>query len=257
MSRPNLIRNACLTVALACGSAGVLTAQDAQSEKWENTITLYGWAAAMSGTEAIGPISATVDVPFSDILDNLKMGAMLNYMGRGKTWVTGADFIYMKLGSDVAVPSTGNTVAEVKFKQWLFEVDGGYRVLPWMDALIGVRIPVLEAEIVPDVNLPSASTKSGSQSWIAPLIGARVFVPITKHLTVIGRGDLGGFQIGGQNTTWQAAGYLNYKFGKHFSTELGYRAINADYATGTRGQQGYFLYDVTSFGGLLGLSYTF
>ena len=253
----NSLRHACLSVMLVCGTAGMLTAQDAQTPKWENTITLYGWAAAMSGTEAIGPISATVDVPFSDIMDNLKMGAMLNYVGRGKTWVTGADFIYMKLGSDVAVPSTGTTVAEVKVKQWLFEVDGGYRVLPWMDALIGVRVPVLEAEIVPDVNLPSASTKSGTQSWFAPLIGVRVFVPVTKHLTVIGRGDLGGFQIGGTNTTWQAAGYLNYKFGKHFSGDLGYRAINADYATGTQGQQGYFLYDVTSYGGLLGLSYTF
>ena len=145
----------------------------------------------------------------------------------------------------------------MKVKQWLFEVDGGYRVLPWMDALIGIRVPVIEAEVVPDVELPDASEKSKSESWFAPLIGVRVFLPVTKHLTVIGRGDLGGFQIGGTNTTWQAAGYVNYKFGQHFSGELGYRAINADYATGTPGQQGYFLYDVTSYGGVFGLSYTF
>ena len=257
MSRSNSLRNASLTLALACGFAGTLAAQDAQTQKWENTVTLYGWAAAMSGTEAIGPISMTVDVPFSDIMDNLKMGAMLNYVGRGKTWVTGADFIYMKLGSDLAVPSTGTTVAEVKVKQWLFEVDGGYRVLPWLDALIGVRVPVIEAEFVPNTDNPNFSAKSQSESWFAPLIGARAIVPLSKHFTVIARGDLGGFQIGGTNTTWQAAGYVNYKFGKHFSGDLGYRAINADYATGTKGQQGYFQYDITNFGGLLGISYTF
>jgi hypothetical protein len=252
----NSFRTTCLSVVLLGAAAGSLAAQSPAKQPWENTVTLYGWGAAMSGTQGIGPLTATVDIPFSEILDHLKMGAMLNYMGRGQTWVTGADFIYMKLGQDATTPG-GTTVAEVKLKQWLFEVDGGYRVLPWMDALIGVRVPVIEAEVVPDVNFPNASEKSASETWFAPLIGVRVFLPVTKHLTVIGRGDLGGFQIGGTNTTWQAAGYLNYKFGRHFSTELGYRALNADYATGTPGQPGYFLYDITNYGGLLGLSYTF
>ncbi len=74
---------------------------------------------------------------------------------------------------------------------------------------------------------------------------------------MIGRGDLGGFGIGGTNNTWQGAGYLNYGFGKGWSATLGYRAINADYDTGTPGEAGYFLYDVTSYGGLLGVAYTF
>lgn len=247
-------RSACLAVVLASGAAGGLNAQDA---KWENTFTLYGWAAAMEGTIGINRISATIDVPFSDILDNLKMGAMLHYVGRGEKWVTGADVVYMKLGSDVARPSNGNTVAEVKMQQWLLEVDGGYRVTPWMDALIGIRVPVIESEFVPNTDNPNFTGKSASESWFAPLIGARIVLPVTKHLTVIARGDLGGFQLGGQNTTWQGAGYLNYGFGKGWSGTLGYRAINANYDTGTPGEDGYFLYDVTSSGGLLGVAYRF
>jgi len=254
MFRPTPIRSACVAALLACAALGPLQAQDA---KWENTFTLYGWGAAMSGTMGVGPIEASVDVPFSEILDYLKMGAMLNYTGRGKTWVVGTDFVYMKLGNDVATPNTGNTVAEVKLKEALFEVNGGYRVTPWMDALIGVRVPVIEEEIVPDVDLPSVSTRSKSESWWAPFIGARVIVPVGSHLSLIGRGDLGGFQIGGQNMTWQGAGYLNYGFGKGWSATLGYRAISADYDTGTRGEAGYFLYDVTSYGGVLGVAYTF
>ncbi len=254
MFRPKLIRSACLAVVLASGTLGSVQAQDA---KWENTFTLYGWAAAMSGTAGVNAVTATVDVPFSEILDNLKMGAMLNYTGRGAEWVTGADFVYMKLGSDIAAPNTGNTLADVRLKQWLFEVNGGYRVTPWMDALIGVRVPVIEGQITPDRDDPLLSERSSSESWFAPIIGARIVLPVSKHLTVIGRGDLGGFGIGGTNNTWQGAGYLNYGFGKGWSATLGYRAISADYATGTPGEEGYFLYDVTSYGGLLGVAYTF
>lgn len=256
MARSKSRYGAVLAVALVL-AGGTLQAQESETAKWENTVTLYGWAAAMSGTQAIGPLSATVDVSFSDILENLKMGAMLNYVGRGKTFVAGADFIYMKLGSDLALPSNGTEVAEVKLKEWVMEADGGYRVLPWLDVLIGVRVPVIEAEFVPNTDNPNFSGRSQSEAWFAPLIGARAIVPVTKHLSVIARGDLGGFQIGGTNTTWQAAGYVNYMFGDHFSTTLGYRAIYADYATGDPGQQGYFLYDITNFGGLLGVGYTF
>jgi hypothetical protein len=248
--------SACLAAALIL-AGGTLQAQAAATSKWEHTVTLYGWAAAMSGTEGIGPLTATVDVPFSDILDNLKMGAMLNYDGRGETYVVGADFIYMKLGSDLALPSGSTEVAEIKLKQWLFELNGGYRVLPWLDALIGVRVPVIEAEFVPNTDNPSFSGKSNSESWFAPIIGARAIVPLSERFAVIARGDIGGFQIGGTNTTWQAAGYIKYDFGKHFAATLGYRAINADFATGTEGAPGYFLYDITNFGGLLGVNYTF
>jgi len=254
MFRPTLVRSACVAVVLAAGAVGTMSAQDA---KWENTVTLYGWGANMAGTVGVGPVEATVDVPFSKILDNLKMGAMLNYVGRGEKYVVGADFIYMKLGSDVATPNTGTTVAQVRMKQWLMEANGGFRVTPWMDALVGVRVPVIEAEITPDINDISGTTKSQSKSWVAPIIGARIVLPVGKHLTVIGRGDLGGFGIGGTNNTWQGAGYLNYGFGKGWSGTLGYRAINADYATGTRGQPDYFLYDVTSYGPVVGVAYTF
>jgi len=222
---------------------------------WESTVTLYGWAAAMSGWSTVGPVSAAVDVSFSEIWDNLKMGAMLNYQGRGEKWVAVADMIYMKLGSDVAVPSTGNTLADVTLKQWLLEGDGGYRVKPWLDVLVGLRVPIIETEIVPDRTNPLVSTKSKSETWVAPLIGARVELPFAKKFTGIARGDFGGFDIGGTNTTWQLAGYVNYRFGKGWSGTVGYRAISADYLTGSGIDT--FKYDITNFGPVFGLSYTF
>jgi len=258
MFRASLPRYAAIALALALGGTSAARAQDTTTTaKWENTVTLYGWAAALSGSMGIRVLDVSVDVPFSDILDNLKGALMFNYTGRGERLVAGTDFIYMDLGSDLSTPNTNTPLAEVRLKQWLIEGDVGYRVTPWMDALLGVRIPVIEGEIIPDGNVPAISERSRTESWVAPLIGARVMLPATRHLTVVGRGDLGGFGLGGTNNTWQAAGYLNYAFGKGWSASLGYRAISAGYATGTEGQPDYFKYDVTSSGGVLGVSFTF
>jgi len=240
---------------LLAGASGTAAAQATSTPaKWENTFTLYGWAAAMAGTTGVGNATASVDVPFSDILSNLKMGAMLNYQGRGEKWVAAADFIYMKLGSDLAVPQTGTTVASIRVKEWMVEADGGYRVTPWLDALVGIRIPILEAEITPDLNIPAASEKSSTQSWVAPVIGARAVLPFGKKFTGIVRGDVGGFDLGGTNTTWQAAGYVNYAFGKGWSGLVGYRDIYVNYKSSDTPA---FQYDMNNFGPVFGISYTF
>jgi hypothetical protein len=249
------LRTSLTAASLLFVATGPLAAQQAAAPKaWENTVTLYGWAAAMSGTTGVGPATASVDVSFSEILDMLKMGAMLNYQGRGEKWVAAADFIYMKLGSDVATPRTGVTVASIRVKEWMLEADGGYRVTPWLDALVGIRIPILEAEITPDVNIPSASEKSSTQSWVAPVIGARAVLPFGKKFTGIVRGDVGGFDLGGTNTTWQAAGYVNYAFGKGWSGTVGYRDIYVNYKSSDSPA---FEYDMNNFGPVFGLGYTF
>jgi hypothetical protein len=244
-----------LGVLLAAGSTGTASAQAAATPaKWENTVTLYGWAAGMAGTTGVGPAVASVDKSFSDVLSDLKMGAMLDYQGRGEKWVAIADFLYMKIGNDVAAPQSGTTIASITIKQFLLEGDAGYRIKPWLDALIGLRVPIIEGEVTPDVSIPQVSEKSGSQVWVAPIIGARAAIPFGKKFTGILRGDVGGFDIGGTNTTWQAAGYVNYGFGKGWSGTLGYRAIYANYKAGSSPE---FVYDMTNYGPLFAISYTF
>ena len=258
MHRPLPLHRAFLAASiLAALGAQPIRAQDAEPAGWTNTVTVYGWAVQMSGTAGVGPFTATVDVPFSEILDNLKMGGMLNYQGRGEKWVAAADVIYMKLGSDVARPSNGATLAEVKLKEWLIEGDAGYRVTPWLDALVGIRIPVIVAEIVPDRDNPIISEKSGTESWVAPVIGARVELPFARKFTAVARADVGGFDLGGTNMTWQLAGYVNYRFSKLVSGTIGYRALAADYETGTVGEQDRFEYDISNFGPAFGVSFTF
>ncbi len=116
-------------------------------------------------------------------------------------------------------------------------------------------MPIIEAELTPDRDIPLFSVKSKSETWVAPIVGARAELPFAKKFTGIVRGDVGGFDIGGTNMTWQAAGYVNYKFGKGWSGTVGYRAISADYLTGTGPDT--FKYDITNFGPVFGVSFTF
>lgn len=255
MVRSRSFIGACLVTILALAGPRPAGAQEASQTPWVNTVSLYGWIVQMSGTAGVGPYTATVDVPFSEILDNLKMGGMLNYQGRGEKWVAAADVIYMKLGSDVATPSGATTLAEVKLKEWLIEADGGYRIKPWLDLLVGIRIPIIITEITPDRDNPVVSAKSKSESWVAPVIGLRAEVPFGKKFTGIVRGDYGGFDLGGTNTTWQAAGYVSYRFSDLVSGTIGYRALAADYETGSGAER--FLYDITNFGPVFAVSFTF
>lgn len=257
MSRLSAFRPAAAAFVFLVGLNAAAFGQGRAPEPWRNLVTVYGWGANMSGLSSVDDITATVDVSFSEILDHLKMGAMLNYQGRNQTLVAAFDLVYMKLGSDIATPNTGATLAEVRLKQWLFEADGGYRVTPWLDALVGLRVPVIETSITPDRDNPVITANSNSESWVAPLVALRAEVPFGKKFTGIVRGDVGGFDLGGTNWTWQAAGYVNYRFSGVVSGTVGYRAISADYATGDEGQPGYFAYDINNFGPVFGVAFAF
>lgn len=257
MRRSSVLRAALSACAVSLALSAPAAAQQRAPQPWQNLVTVYGWGANMSGLSSVDGITATVDVSFSEILDHLKMGAMLNYQGRNETLVAVFDMVYMKLGSDIATPNTGDTLASVRLKQWLLEADGGYRVTPWLDALVGLRVPVIETSITPDRDNPLFTEQSGSVAWVAPLVALRAEVPFGKKFTGIVRGDVGGFDLGGTNWTWQAAGYVNYKFGGVVSGTVGYRAIGADYAKGDAGQPGYFAYDINNFGPVFGVGFAF
>ncbi len=81
-------------------------AQGQSSRAWQNDVFLYGLAAAVSGDAQFGPVQQSVDVSFSDLLDNLQMGFMGSYRGSSERFSVVADVIYLGLGnsSDSGLP---------------------------------------------------------------------------------------------------------------------------------------------------------
>jgi hypothetical protein len=72
---------------------------------------------------------------------------------------------------------------------------------------------------------------SASQSWISPLVGGRIEMPLSPKVAVIILGDVGGWGEGSQ-LEYQWVGVIGYKIKPKWTLQAGYRYLNADYKTG-------------------------
>ncbi len=76
------MRHLQLTAIAALAVALAVAAPAARAEDWKYDLYVYGLGAGMDGTAGIGPVDGTVDVSFSDILDNLELGFMGSFRAR-------------------------------------------------------------------------------------------------------------------------------------------------------------------------------
>ena len=72
---------------------------DGQSA-WKFYVAPYVWALSADGNVTVKGIKADVDVPFSDIRDQLNIAAMVEYGGRKGNWGVWGHTIYANLGKD-------------------------------------------------------------------------------------------------------------------------------------------------------------
>ncbi len=80
-----------------------------------------------------------------------------------------------------------------------------------------------------------------------------MFLDLTDDLSLVFRGDIGGFGVG-SDLTWNVAGLLLYDFdlfGMDASVATGYRALYQDFEDGSGANK--FAYDVTTQGPILGM----
>jgi hypothetical protein len=93
-----------------------------------------------------------------------------------------------------------------------------------------------------------------TKDWVDPFIGLRLGADLTKKLSLVLRGDIGGFGVGSE-FTWNASAIFGYHFTPMISAWLGYKALGVDYETGSLHRK--FEFDVTMFGPIMGLSIQF
>jgi hypothetical protein len=226
---------------------GCAQAFAAQPSQWKHTVMVYFLGAAMDGNAAIGNLAADVDVPFSDIADKLEFGAMGYYRAEKDQLSFGLDVIYMGLGGTAL-----NGLAEVDFDQWMVEGTAGWRATDVFEVFAGVRYNDVAAEIAG--RGPRAMKLSKSQGWYDPIVGSRLWLPLSGKLSCLARGDIGGFGVG-SDLTWQLGAYLRYATSKSSSLLLGYRYLDIDYEDGAGASR--FVYNVTIQGPALGFSWQF
>ncbi len=104
---------------------------------------------------------------------------------------------------------------------------------------------------------PIAVSGGKTQDWVDPIVGGRVFLDLADNLTLVFRGDVGGFGVG-SDFTWNVAGLLLYDFdlfGRDASFVAGYRVLDQDFEDGSGANK--FAYEITTHGPVFGLAIRF
>ena len=183
-----------------------------------------------------------------DIFSKLQFGGMLYMEVHNNDWAITSDLLYMNLEQEASpgvLISSGNLIAQ----QWAWEFAGLYRIIPFFEAGIGGRLNNIQADLVIDrkeiggeTTLISAEL---SETWVDPILLIRVSGDIKNKWLFQFRGDVGGFGIGSE-FSYQAQGFVGYRFNPLFQLTTGYRILGMNYDKGSGENR--FMYDMNIFG---------
>jgi len=195
-------------------SVGSAAAQDGASEsdnEWQYSAAVYLWGADIGGRTSTG---SSVEVGFSDIVDNLEGAFMGAFEARKGKWSIFTDAIYLDVAAskDLSIGPgpllTSNVNLDLTGK--VFHLTGGYNLLAEgqsrLDFIAGVRNLDLDTALVVTVDGPGplepppivASAADNTVDLIVGLQGKialsdRWFLP---YYVDVGSGD--------SDSTWQA-----------------------------------------------------
>ena len=237
-----------LKLALLALAASTLapTSVSGQTNHWRFDASMNLFLAGLSGDVTARGIPAELDLSFGDIVENLEFGAAGRFTVGYDRWSLSTEVSYLGLG-------TSTRAASIDVDQWLVEPSVGYRFCEWFEGFAGARYNRIDGDV--RFKGPLGKVATGTQDWWDPIVGANLSLPLVgRKLTFEGHFDIGGFGVG-SDLTWQAYPYLNWRFSKRSSAQLGYRWVATDYETGSGTSK--FRYDVIVEGPQVGLTLHF
>jgi len=227
-------------------------AEHEQDSKWEFILVPYLWMTGIDGDVTIKGRDADVDVSFDEILDNLDIALLNNFIAKRGKWEFFVQPNYMKLSPEGDVDRKSVTIdADVETEMLILEFGTFYRLGTWgsrfpvsLDVLGGGRYWHFDNEIDLDIDisLPGIDKDirrkrdvDADKDLIDPFVGLRVGTAITKKVRFDVRGDIGGFDISDDTSdlSWQAIGLIEYDLSKRIILGAGYRALDIRYGTGS------------------------
>jgi hypothetical protein len=237
------------------------------ADEWKWGVTPYLWAAGIDGTVNVGGHEADISQTFSDIVKDLDFGFMVNLQARKERFGLYSDVAFIGLGdtTDVTNPA-GAAILEVtaSVDEWIVDFGASWEVARWagcaacksgfVDLLLGGRYWNIQTELQAEhPAFPSGKSIDKSLDWIDPLVGARFATDLTPKLSLIGRADVGGFEIGdASKLTWSASAYLGWRFSPLVSGWAGYKYLSVE-----REDDRDNSVDLAMSGPVLGVAFTF
>jgi hypothetical protein len=229
------------------------------SKEYHLLLEPYLLTPAMSGTIGIGQLPSTfICMPAGKVLSYLQFGAMLYAEVHNDRFAYTSDILYASLGQD-ASGKNGVLSGNATVKQFWWEVEGLYKVQPWLEFGVGARINSVNNGLNVNIAGPSGTINKNAKkgaTWVDPLLVTRLKGAINNKWLLQLRADIGGFGIGSQ-LAWQLQPDVYYRVSKLFEVGLGYRIISMNYHTGTEHTDNWFLFDMEEYGPQLRLGFNF
>jgi hypothetical protein len=206
-----------LVLSLAPCRAADVPADVEPADAWQVSFIPYLWITEVHGNVRIGDRTAPIDVGFDEVFDLLGSGELLGGMG------------YLEARRDRLILFTDATGSVVRTKQDVpvgkadlaadfatLEFGLGWRIYQGfgaisVDALVGGRYNYLYNSI--DVTTDrgrSGAGRSATVDFVDPFVGGRWAVRLTDALSLVFRGDIGGFGAGSQ-LAWSLLGGVRYE----------------------------------------------
>ena len=239
----------CLAVCIVLVS-NTVNAKSPEDE-WQFTLApLFLWGVNINGDAQIGPVTAPLDLDFTDdILENLGAVFTVHFEARKRDLTLFAEYQYVDLEPSASIPN-GPSV-DIDFTTQLAEFGAGYRVATWgitdIEPIIGTRWTSQDVGVSLQVG---PSLIESDNDWWDFFVGVRTFTHFNEKWTLISRGDIGG---GGSDFVWNLSFIVDYKFKEWCSVFAGYRWLDYDYSSGSG--KNHYAYDALQQGPLAGISF--
>ena len=163
---------------LAAAAQAQEAARDTPEDRWVVSVIAYAWAPSVDGHASVGGQKADVDMPFSDMLEDLTLGAMGAVSARRGRFGFYVNPFFARTRSD---ESSGDFETRVRSDSSMVGVGGLYRLLDWeaepaaagprggqLEALAGARVTYMRTEINGRHGLPKLDD---SHTWVDPIVG--------------------------------------------------------------------------------------
>lgn len=238
-------------VAALVGLAGW---QQPVAAQWRFETTPFLWASGMDGSITVRQFTGDLDIGLGDLLDEVDGALMLPVEGRNGRWGIGFEIIYVNI-SDQEVGIRGVGMSDFQANNRIIELAPRYTVFSLghtsLDVLAGGRYMRIDNSLfLVNDSFPSL-TLLLNESYIEPLLGLRTRTAF-RRWTFLAHGDVGGFNVGSE-ITWQALGWVGYRFSRQLTLRGGYRVLDIDFEEDDEA----FRYDLAIKGLMIGASFSF
>lgn len=221
---------------------------------WLVEWTPYLWASGLDGNVGIRGQSVHVDLGFSEIVDNLDGALFLPVEMRKGRWGTAIELMLVKLSDQRAVSREVVDEVQVTSHQTLVDLSLRYRPIAGpkpvsVDLIAGARFWQLSNRLTFITSRDRERIVEAGDNWTDPFIGARIMGTPWRRVSILGRGDIGGFDVGSR-LTWQLLGAVGYLVGDRVTFRAGYRYLDVDFEDDDTG----FIYDIAMRGWIAGIT---